>query len=344
METKDKKWFRFSLLNILIVATLGMIMRYKIGFDLPLFEQKFIQYAHSHFAFAGWITHTLFVLMLFSVGRFLPPTAFRKYRIIIIVNLLTAYGMLVAFFMSGYSTYSIILSQLNVFNNYVFAFVFIRDLKLMRDHPSAKWYKAALWFNVFSTLGTYTLAYMMASKHVLQSLYLGSVYFYLHFHYNGWFFFACMGLLISKLHDLLPGMSDNKTIFRLFAISCVPAFLLSVLWLNLPWWAYIFVIAAAVVQFAAWISMFKFLVQRFREINLETWSLIIFLLVGISLTIKFTLQLGSVVPSVSDLAFGFRPIVIAYLHLVLLAVITLFLLNYLMDLNLTIITGLQSMA
>lgn len=43
---------------------------------------------------------------------------------------------------------------------------------------------------------------------------------------------------------------------------------------------------------------------------------------------KFLLQLGSTVPAISKLAFGFRPIVIAYLHLILLAIISLFLLFY----------------
>ena len=49
---------------------------------------------------------------------------------------------------------------------------------------------------------------------------------------------------------------------------------------------------------------------------------------AIALSIKLLLQLGSTVPSLSDLAFGFRPIVIGYLHLVLLGVISLFILGY----------------
>jgi hypothetical protein len=332
MEVTDKKWFKFSLLNILIVAAIGLIMRYKIGFDLPLFEQKYLQNAHSHFAFAGWITHTIYVLMLFSVGKFIAPEILRKYRIIIAINLILAYGMLFTFFTMGYCVFSIVLSQLSVINNYVFAFFFIRDLRAIPQHPSVHWFKAALWFNVLSTLGTYTLAYMMASKHVLQSLYLGSIYFYLHFQYNGWFFFACMGLLIARLSEMIPGMKENKNMFRLLMLSCVPAFFLSVLWLNLPTWLYVIVVAAAAVQFMAWIGMLKFLVVKFKQIknDIKISSSFIFLLIATSLTIKFSLQLGSVVPSISDLAFGFRPIVIAYLHLVLLAVITLFLLNYLM--------------
>lgn len=53
-----------------------------------------------------------------------------------------------------------------------------------------------------------------------------------------------------------------------------------------------------------------------------------FMFVGLAFTIKLLLQLGSTLPELSKLAFGFRPVVIAYLHLVLLAVISVFLLAY----------------
>ncbi|MBK6785179.1 MAG: hypothetical protein IPG79_16570 [Saprospiraceae bacterium] len=46
--------------------------------------------------------------------------------------------------------------------------------------------------------------------------------------------------------------------------------------------------------------------------------------------IKILLQTGSIFPEISKLAFGFRSIVIAYLHLVLLAFTTLYLLGYLL--------------
>ena len=56
-------------------------------------------------------------------------------------------------------------------------------------------------------------------------------------------------------------------------------------------------------------------------------------LAAIALTIKLLLQLGSTIPSLSTLAFGFRPIVIGYLHLVLLGVITLFLIGFMFAAN-----------
>lgn len=45
---------------------------------------------------------------------------------------------------------------------------------------------------------------------------------------------------------------------------------------------------------------------------------------AIAFTIKLLLQAGSTIPSLSTIAFGFRPIVIGYLHLVLLGVMSLF--------------------
>ena len=46
-------WIKISLFSLLVVALLGVLMRYKIAFELPYLAQKNIQHAHSHFAFAG---------------------------------------------------------------------------------------------------------------------------------------------------------------------------------------------------------------------------------------------------------------------------------------------------
>ena len=329
------KWLRFSVANILIVSCIGALMRYKIGFDFPFCDQKYMQHAHSHFAFSGWVTHTLYTLMVWWIGKELPSLRMGKYRRMMAINLICAYGMLASFFLGGYSASSILFSQASIINSYVFAYLYIKDLKALKHHPTTKWFKAALCFGVFSSLGTYVLAYMMVSRHVLQSVYLGSIYFYLHFQYNGWFFFACSGLLVSRMKDVIPGFSDDRTAFRLFLYSCLPAYLLSALWLDLPAWLYCIVVVASVMQILGWLRTLRSLKQNFKVLkdNLSSFSWIVFIAIAISLTVKFLLQLASVIPAVSQLAFGFRPIVIAYLHLVLLAIISLFLLNFMFSFN-----------
>lgn len=59
-----KGWIRIGVLNLLLVAVLGILMRLKFILPIPFLDLKHVQHAHSHFAFAGWVTH---MLMLFLV-------------------------------------------------------------------------------------------------------------------------------------------------------------------------------------------------------------------------------------------------------------------------------------
>ncbi len=324
---------RISLINLFLVACLGVLMRYKIGFAFPYFDQTNLQHAHSHFAFYGWVTHTLMTLMILFLDKSDKGINTRHYNLLIWANLLSAYGMLISFSIWGYNGLSIFFSTSSLIISYFFISAFIRDVRNLSEiTDSVKWFKAALIFNVLSSFGTLALAYMMATRNIPQHWYLASVYFYLHFQYNGWFFFAAMGFLQLYFQTSIPGYRDDKSIFRMFAFSCVPAYFLSALWMDMPFWIYCLVVIAAMVQFTAWVLLVKRLFRYSEQIRQKTPTLIryLLLLVSIALTVKFSLQLGSVIPYVSKLAFGFRPIVIAYLHLVLLAIISLFLLTYMM--------------
>jgi hypothetical protein len=326
-----QKWMRIALINLLIVASLGVIMRYKIAYSLPFIEQENFLHAHSHFAFSGWITQALMTLMIAYLARHSKENIFKKYKWLLLANLISAYGMLLSFPWEGYGIISVIFSTLTIFVSYVFAFIFWKDLnKLQIKKVSHYWFKAALVFNIFSSLGPFFLSYMMANNISHPNWYLASTYYFLHFQYNGWFFFGCMGLLSEHLNNSGISFSIQKKGFWLFAIACIPAYFLSALWLPIPLWIYIIVVLAALSQLLGWVILVKqMLIKKsifFNEINIQTrW---IFILSGIALSIKLLLQAASTIPSLSKFAFGFRPVVIGYLHLVLLGVITLFIIAY----------------
>lgn len=330
MSFSLKPWLKISILNLLFVAALGIIMRYKIAFSFPFLDQKHLQHAHSHFAFTGWVTHTLFVFMIAFLAKYLPENNIKKYRLALIGNLVCAYGMLFAFAYQGYGLVSITFSTLSIFVAYAFAVWYYSDLKKMPFHAAKPWFNAALLFNVLSTIGTFFLAYMMFNKSVQQNQYLASVYFYLHFQYNGWFFFAAMGLLLAWLKEKYTTFTIKPIIFRLFFWACIPAYFLSTLWANLPLWLYVIVIIAAICQVVAWVLFLEQIKNSLGFIKPKNFNIadLFLLLIGFSFSIKLLLQLGSTIPYLSKLAFGFRPIVIAYLHLILLAVFTLYLLIY----------------
>ena len=325
------RWLKIALFNLFIVATIGVILRYKILYPLPFVDQKHLLHGHSHFAFAGWITQAIMTLLVFYLYKQAGAIVYKKYKWLLFANLFTAVGMLIAFPIEGYGLYSIIFSTASVFVSYVFAVFYWRDLnKLDKKDPAHLWFKAAVLFNAVSSIGAFSLAIMMVTKVIHQNWYLAAEYFYLHFQYNGWFFFACMGLLTAILTRVAIPTTALKKIFWLFGTAAAPAYFLSALWMPLPLWVYILVVIAAFAQVAGWIWLVTVLKTNSPQLknNFSSTAKIIMAMSALALTAKLLLQLGSTIPALSDLAFGFRPIVIGYLHLVLLGVITLFLLGY----------------
>lgn len=330
------KWLKIVLINLFIVATLGVILRYKILYPLPFVGQKNLLHGHSHFAFAGWVTQCLMVLLVNYLAQKKGQSIYAKYRWVLYANLFTAYGMLIAFPIEGYGLYSIIISTLSVFVSYVFAFMYWKDLQTVSKPSIAHaWFKVAIVLNAVSSLGAFSLAFMMMAKVAKPEWYLAAEYFYLHFQYNGWFFFGCMGLFTSFISRYNIPSNVLKKIFSLFAFAILPAYFLSTLWMHIPVWVYILIVLAAVAQLIGWIWLIKTLKKYKTEWSsgLSVFAKRFLLLPALALTIKLLLQLGSTIPSLSQLAFGFRPIVIGYLHLALLGVISLFLLGFIIAEN-----------
>jgi hypothetical protein len=258
-----RRWLTLSFLNLLLVATLGVILRYKIAFYLPFVDQKFLLHSHSHFAFSGWITQTLMVLMIHYLALKSGEAMLKRYRWLLYANCLTAYGMLITFIFQGYAFFSISFSTLSIFVSYFFAVYYLKDLARLKEKAvSHYWFKAALIFSVLSSVGAFSLAYMMANKIMAQNLYLAAIYFFLHFQYNGWFFFAGMGLFVTRLEQLPATAGMLKKVFWLFCLACPPAYFLSALWLPFPFVVYCIIIVAVAAQLVGWGIMIKVLVQH----------------------------------------------------------------------------------
>lgn len=327
-----QRWIKISLFNLLVVSMIGVVLRYKIAFSFPWIDQKHLLHGHSHFAFSGWLSQVLMALLVAQLPKRGLQVQEKKYNILLSVNLISSYGMLASFPYQGYGIYSIFFSTLSIITAYCFAIVYWRDINsATAKNPSGSWFKAGLFFNAVSSAGAFALAIMMANKTTHQNWYLAAIYFFLHFQYNGWFFFACMGLLVDSLNDIAPHVAALKKAFTVFALACIPAYLLSTLWMKLPFPVYAIVIAAAIAQVIGWFWLMRFIIRHYHLIK-NNLPAITRWIIGFSLlafSIKFLLQLGSVIPVLSTLAFGFRPVVIGYLHLVLLGCISLFILGYL---------------
>lgn len=323
-------WLKFSVFNFLIVALLGVTMRYKILYSMPFLDQKHLQEAHSHFAFYGWITNVIYVLILNYMHKINAQIDLKKYEKLIVVNLIASFTMLGAFLYGGYFWASIAGSTVALLCSFVFFFFFVRDAKKIQDF-SKFWFLAGLFFAVISSVGVFNLGYMMMSKTATQDLYLASEYYYLHFQYNGFFIFSCIGFLLFSMKQAGSGISEkqNKLIFWLLFIGCVIGYGLSVLWMKMPVSIFAVIVVATIMQTIGAVLLFVFIKKNWTNLVLK-WSPMhrfVLLYAGFAFAVKIALQLGSTIPALNQFAFGFRNVVIAYLHLVLLMCIATFLVN-----------------
>jgi len=328
MNIKVYQLLKITVFNLFIVSLLGVIMRYKIAFYFPFLVQKHLQEAHSHFAFYGWITNAIYLFIYKILKQTISKKKLAGFHSAIIINLFASYGMLFSFLYGGYYWLSIVFSTVTLFCSFYFLFIFYKNYKSL-ETLSRIWFLGGLLFAVFSSLGVFNLSFMKITHHISQDLYLASTYFYLHFQYNGFFIFSCIGLLINTLENIGAKLNSSEIYltFWLLFFSCFLGFGLSVLWLELPIWLYSMIVLSSLVQIFANVKIL-FWVRKNWMLILEKFTPLerfILIFVGVAFLAKVLLQLASTIPAISQFAFGFRNIVIAYLHLVLLMCITGFL-------------------
>ena len=330
---RTKQWVEVALINFCVVASAGLTMRYKINFSLPWVNQQNLLHAHSNFAFAGWLAVALMTLMVRYLVRNNVQTNYRKYNFILGIDVLVCYAMFISFIIQGYAFWSITFACLTIFISYFFIFFYWRDLNKVHEAGfSRNWFKAALVLWTLSSFGAFMLAYLMANHIMIKELYFSAVYFFMHFQYNGWFLFVCFGVFFSYMHrlGLFRFALLSKRLFIIMAITVIPTYFLSILWLELPPVLHWTATVSAVVQLLVLIYFFRILsvFNNSKEIKFNTVTKGIWALASAAFILKIILQSLSTIPFLSHFAFGFRPVVIGYLHLSFVGIISLFILGY----------------
>jgi hypothetical protein len=276
--------------------------------------------------FLGWVCNVLYLAFIYNHIEEDQRKLF--VRLFVVLQVLIA-GMLVAFPLQGYGLYSIIFSTLHTLGMVLFAVLFFRK-SIAKDTASWWFARMALIFFILSAAGPFSLGYIMTLGPAHRDWYYFSIYYYLHFQYNGFFTFGILSLFF-RLLELKHFSFDTRRVImigRLLAIACVPAYFLSILWAK-PGVA--FNVAGGMAA-AAQVYAFALLIELLSRQSMlwyntfkgvSHWVLNIVLACAI---LKLLLQCVSAVPYVAAMAYQLRTIVIAYLHLFLIGGVTLFLL------------------
>jgi len=335
--TKKSKWIDIAILNLVVVALLGVLLRSKILFALPLINYNHLIEGHSHFTFGGWVTLTIMVLMVYEL---LPETLFKKriYQWLFTGIVLSAWGMLIAFFFQGYNTISMLFSLTFILLTYIFSVAFIRDLIKAKAARSVMLLSiSSMACLVLSSAGSFIIAYIYFSKSFEAFLYRDALFTYLHFQYNGFFSLAIFALLFNHISNNITEKTQKKTYrFSLvLCISIVPSLFLSYLWQDPK---LVFRIIAIAGSLLLLLGCFLFVVFANSVIgNYRKEKPVMRFLIFLSMSaflLKLFLQCFTIFPVIGNAIFGNRPIIMGFLHLVFLGFVTLFILAFFAKTNL----------
>lgn len=325
-------WWRSALLNFLMAALIGAILRYAFVEELSWMNYRYFMHAHSHVAMLGWVYLALYTLLL---PAFLTQDQQRHrfYRGLFWATEAAVIGMLISFPLQGYGGFSIFFSSLHVLLSYAFAWRFWRDLgKPAPEHRmSSLLIRTAIIWMVLSTLALWAMGPVMATGQRSTFYYL-IIQFFLHFQFNGWFLFAILALLLRLLES--RGIHLSRRRFRPFYLllvaSCILTFALAVAWANPLQPVFWFNSFGVLMQLAAVLFLFALIHPLRRSVRalFTTWQAVLFQTAFWCLVVKVAIQAAVVIPYIATIAYTIRNYVIGFIHLLLLGIISIFLFAY----------------
>ncbi len=335
IKVKNKKrWIDLALLNLCTVAFLGMTLRSKILFSLPLINYNNLLQAHEHFAFGGWVTLALMVLMVYEL---LPESLYKKagYQWLFGSIFLCSWCMLLNFSFSGLSSVANLFSTLFIVLTYFFSYIFLKDISKTAVSRTVRLLSVTgIVCMVLSSTGPFMLDYLFTSKSLNAILYRDALFTYLHLMYNGFFTLSVFALLFARLEPKITiGTKRNTYRFSvLLCLSILPSLFLSYLWHDADALLKAIALAGSLLLLLSFIWFIIFalpLIKIYR--TMPSTLRYIGLLSMAAFMLKLILQSLTIFPAVGDAVFGDRPIIIGFLHLVFLAFVSLFTLAYLVQ-------------
>lgn len=328
-----RKYYSVPLLFFVLAAGIGLFLRWQFISPTPGISYTYFLHAHSHVMFLGWIFNVLF---LSFIDHHLPDRRMPLFRNFFLLLQALVVAMMISFPIQGYGLYSIIFSTLHTLAVMLFIVLFFHLTKGGRN--VSLWFaRMSLFFFFLSTAGPFSLGYLMANGMGNSVWYNFSIYYYLHFQYNGFFLFGIFSLYFNLLErKQIPFHTTGALKFgKWMAAACIPAYTLSILYAQPGWLFNVIGAFAALIQLFALGWLIKQVIRqgKFLKLNLHPLVLQLLGIVLVSLVVKSLLQAASAHPVLAQLAYMLRPVVIAYLHLVLIGVISFFLLAWYVDMG-----------
>jgi hypothetical protein len=294
--------------------------------DMPWLVFKPWLHAHSHVAMLGWVFPVVLLAMVGQDRQRLP----KSFLATLDLSQLMVMGMLVSFPWQGYGAVSIACSLGQLVLGYVLVAQVWRTTAHWPVMGSRTLVRLAFIFQLTSTMGIWAMGPLLHSGLAGTEWYYWSIQWFLHFQFNGWFWFAAMaiGSRWAELHGVTVRLDPLTT--ALWATSTVLSFALVVAWSErLLLVLSVNAIGVLLQVVAAWRTM-----QAMRHARLEAyvkttpWMRVLIGLMLLSMAAKVGAQALVAMPMVANMALTLRNFVVGFIHLNTLGAITALLLAF----------------
>jgi len=317
--TKNSRFlFLYAFALFILAALYGLLIRWNFVFPSSNISYKNLLQSHSHVAFLGWgYLAAIGAILYFFVDEKRIQTKVYKITLFIIIVSITL--MLISFPLSGYKVFSIVLLSVFGITSYVLSYRLLKDIN--GNTISVKLIKYGIYYYLLSSLATWFLAGVLVAQGKTD-LYLNSVYFYLHFLYNGYFVFVLFGLLfkIFENQKITISKKSQENFFLYLNVACLPAYALSILWSNVSVVFNVIGFVASILQFISLVFLIKIFQQVFLQIKWNSLSKFLLKFSLVAYALKIIFQIFSAFPFIVEKSLALKPFfIIGYLHLFTLA-------------------------
>jgi len=332
LNKEKKKLYIFAFTLFILSALYGLLIRLNFVFPIPSFTYKNFLQSHSHVAFLGWgyIATIVAIIQIFLTDL---QQKNKVYEVSLLIILITVTLMLISFPVSGYKFFSIVLLSVFGITSYVLSFRLLKDLK--GESIAVKFIKYGIYYYILSSFATWFLAGVLVTQGK-TGLYYNTVYFYLHFLYNGYFVFVLFGLLfkIFENQHIIISEKVKKNFFIYLNIACVPAYALSILWSKVSGIFYVIGFTASILQLASLVFLMTIMKSVYSQLKWKPISKLLLKFGLVAYSLKIVMQVCSSFPYFVEKSLALKPFfIIGYLHLFTLAFMSVFLFLILIELR-----------
>jgi hypothetical protein len=321
------RWFHIAFLNLFLAAIIGVLLRGMFIWEIPFVRFRPWLHGHSHTALLGWLFIGTVVVLIHDGGRGALTTRLRQLLLGLQGAVLL---MLVSFPLQGYGAVSITASTLHM----VLAFWVLAILwRSSRSWPAAGSGRLTRWAIVLfglSTLGVLAIGPIIATGNQGKEIYYWAVQFFLHFQFNGWFWFAAMAIGARWAERQGFKLHLDRLTLGLWIASAVLTYALAIAWSE-PHPA-VFATVSLAVALQVWAAVRTLsLLRRFTapaQEQFPRWARVLVGIALVSMALKVLVQASVAVPAVAIMAFTLRHYVMGFIHMNTLGTMTMLLLAY----------------